>query len=215
GKMQIDLLKNQVLLKSKEAYAEKLFAGTSGNLSIFDRESGLMAITPTSIPYPELELEDIVLIRLNGDVESGPHKPSSEWRMHAEIYKNREDVNAIVHTHSPFATAFAVANQNIPVILIEMMFFLLGDVPLADYQSPGSKELGISAVEALQKRGAALLANHGIVAIGKDIDEAYIRAIYTEDAASIYIKAKTIGEPKIIPMEEQNKIRDKMGIKAE
>lgn len=208
-------LKEKVLLKSKEAYKEKLFAGTSGNLSIFDAESEMVAITPTSIPYDLLKVDDIVLIDLAGNVIEGKYKPSSEWKMHTAIYKNMPNVKAIVHTHSPFATAFAVAHKNIPVILIEMMFFLLGDVKLSPYAPPGSQQLGENAVKSLYGRGSTLLANHGVVAIGKDIDEAYIRAVYTEDAASIYIKSCALGKPVEITIEEQNAMRIKMGIKPE
>ncbi len=208
-------LKEEVLLKSKEAYAEKLFAGTSGNLSAIDREKGLIAITPTSIPYPILTLDDIVVIDLDGNVKEGKHKPSSEWRMHSEIYKNKPEVKAIVHTHSPNATAFAVAHEEIPVVLIEMMFFLLGNVPLAKYAAPGSENLGINSVKAMEKRAACLLENHGVVAVGENLDEAYIRAVYVEDAANIYIKSRIIGNPKIISTEEQNKMRRKMGIPEE
>lgn len=211
----MESLKKQVLLKSKEAYDEKLFAGTSGNLSLMDREKGLIAITPTSIPYPVLTVDDIVIIDLDGNVIEGIHRPSSEWRMHTEIYRNKPEVNAIVHTHSPNATAFAVVHEEIPVVLIEMMFFLMGNVPLAKYAAPGSEKLGVNAVKAMTKRTACLLENHGVVAVGKDLDEAYIRAVYTEDAANIYIKSKAVGTPKIIPREEQNKIRRKMGVPEE
>ena len=211
----MEKLKEQVLLKSKEAYAEKLFAGTSGNLSVIDREKDLVAITPTSIPYPILTVDDIVVIDLDGNVMDGKHRPSSEWKMHTEIYKNKPEVNAIVHTHSPNATAFAVAHEEIPVVLIEMMFFLLGNVPLAKYAAPGSKELGINAVSAMEKRVSCLLENHGVVAVGNDLDEAYIRAVYVEDAANIYIKSRIIGNPRIISRDEQNKMRRKMGVSEE
>ncbi len=211
----MEKLKEHVLLKSKEAYAEKLFAGTSGNLSTIDREKGLIAITPTSIPYPILTADDIVVIDLDGNVKDGKHRPSSEWRMHTEIYKNKPEVKAIVHTHSPNATAFAVAHEEIPVVLIEMMFFLLGNVPLAKYAAPGSEELGRNSVKAMEKRAACLLENHGVVAVGQDLDEAYIRAVYVEDAANIYIKSRIIGNPRIISIEEQNKMRRKMGVPEE
>ena len=208
----MDKLKEKVLLKSKEAYAEKLFAGTSGNLSAIDREKGLVAITPTSIPYPVLKKDHIVIIDLDGNLIEGNYRPSSEWRMHTEIYKNKPEVNAIVHTHSPNATAFAVAHEEIPVVLIEMMFFLFGNVPLAKYAAPGSEELGVNCVKAMEKRTSCLLENHGVVAIGNDLDEAYTRAVYVEDAANIYIKSRIIGNPKIISREEQNKMRRKMGV---
>ena len=90
---------------------------TSGNLSIYDRETGRMYITPGSYPYEIMTVDDVMVIDLDGNILEGPHRPSSEWRMHAAIYKNDPTVNAIVHTHSPYATAFAINNLPIPAVL--------------------------------------------------------------------------------------------------
>ena len=170
---------------AKQSYAEHLFAGTSGNLSVYDRDTGNMVITPTSIPYETITLADMVVMDLDGNVKSGRHKPSSEWRMHAAVYQAKPEVRAIIHTHSPYATAFAVNHRNIPAILIEMVPFLGGDVPLAKFAMPGTAEVGLEAVKVLKDRTCCLLANHGVLAIGKDLAETHIRAVYTEDAAKI------------------------------
>ncbi len=208
-------MKREVLEFSKLAYKQKLFAGTSGNLSVYDRVSGLVAITPTSISYDSMELDDIVIINMEGEFEKGGRRPSSEWQMHLEIYKRCDDVNAVVHTHSPYATAFAVTHKKIPVILIEMMFFLLGDVRVVKYAPPGSVMLGEEAAQSLKGRRACLLANHGVVAVGADLESAHLAATYVEDGAKIYINAKALGEPKEIEITEQNAIRRKMGIEEE
>ena len=194
-------LKEEVLEHSKKAYQEALFAGTSGNLSALDPETGRVVITPTSYPYDIMQIEDLVVIELDGTVVEGRHRPSSEWRMHCEIYKHRRDVRAVVHTHSPYATAFAVAGKRIPLILIEMVPFIGGDIPVAEFRLPGSQELGLEAVRALIDRNACLLANHGVVAIGNSLDQAHIRAVYAEDAARIYHHAIGIGDVRLVPEE--------------
>ena len=191
-------MKQDVLRVAKKAYDEKLMAGTSGNMSIFDRESGLMAITPSSYDYSIMEEKDIVVIDLDGKIIEGIHKPSSEWKMHAEIYKGVSRVGSVVHTHSPYATAFAVNHQEIPVILIEMIPFLKGSVEVSEFAAQGSPEVGINAVPVLERKNAALMANHGVVTVGENIDSAYINAVYVEDAAKIYHMALTAGTPKVI-----------------
>ena len=123
-----DEMKKTVLWHAKQAYKEKLFAGTSGNLSVYDREADVMAITPSSLHYGLMQEEDIVIMRLDGTIVEGSRKPSSEWQMHQVIYQNKPEVRAVVHTHSPYATSFAVNHKEIPVILVEMMLFLGGSV---------------------------------------------------------------------------------------
>ena len=119
--------------------------------------------------------------------------------MHAEIYKTRPDVRAIVHTHSPHATAFAAANRPIPACLIEMKFFLGGEVPCAPYAPPGTTELGLVCAEALGDRGGCLMANHGALAVGRDLPEALLRAEYLEDSAKIALLSMQLGGPVPLP----------------
>lgn len=188
-------LKREVLLTAKKAYEEKLMAGTSGNMSIYDEASGNMIITPSSYDYGIMEEKDIVVIDLDGNLVEGIHKPSSEWRMHAEIYKRLPKVKAIVHTHSPYATSFAVNHQEIPVILIEMIPFIKGSVEVSPYAEQGSAEVGLNAVPILERKNACLMANHGVVAVGENIEQAYINSIYVEDTAKIYHMALSVGTP--------------------
>lgn len=188
-------LKREVLQIAKKAYEEKLMAGTSGNMSIYDSESGHMMITPSSYDYSIMEEEDIVVIDLDGNLVEGIHKPSSEWRMHAEIYRQLPEVRAIVHTHSPYATSFAVNHQEIPEVLIEMSIFLKGSIEVSPYAKQGSREVGLNAVPILRKKNACLMANHGVVAVGADIRQAYINSVYVEDTAKIYHMALSVGTP--------------------
>lgn len=191
-------LKKQVLDSAKKAYNEKLMAGTSGNLSIWHEESGSLIITPSSYDYNIMDIDDIVVIDIEGNMKEGIHKPSSEWKLHAEIYKNLPHIKAVVHTHSPYATSFAVLNKEIPVILIEMIPFLKGSIEVAAYAAQGSAMVGTNALPILKNKNACLLANHGVVTVGESLDKAYINSIYTEDAAKIYHMALSVGEPVVI-----------------
>lgn len=197
--MNRDEAREAVLVSAKNAFAAKLFAGTSGNLSVRISDENLVAITPTCIRYETMKFEDIVLIDFDGNIVEGRHKPSSEWQMHLEVMRQMSSVNAVVHTHSPYATAFAVVHRRIPQVLIEMIPFLGGDVPLADYAQPGTLELGKNAVRALgHDRFGCLMANHGVLTIGETIAQAYLRAEYVEDAAKICAYAEGLGKPVII-----------------
>lgn len=199
--MTIQEMKYEVCRWAKQSYEEQLFAGTSGNLSVYDREQDIMVITPTSVAYETITPEDMTAMRLNGEVVEGKYRPSSEWRMHAAVYREKPEVGAVIHTHSPYATAFAVNHSSIPVILIEMVLFFGGDIPLAAFAIPGTWEVGEEAVKVLKERTACLLANHGVLAIGKDLEQAHLRAVYAEDAAKICSIAMTQGTPVTISEE--------------
>ena len=190
--------KRQVLTYAQKAYSQGLMAGTSGNLSVL-ADDGSIVITPSSVDYMTMTADDVMVIDINGTVIEGPHKPSSEWRMHAAIYRDMPEARSVVHTHSPYATAFAVNNEGIPPVLVEIVIFLHGDIRVAPVAAQGTAEVGIGVVEALKGRGSCLMQNHGMVSIGKDLPEAFIRAVYTEDAAKIYHMAKAVGVPTLIP----------------
>lgn len=198
-------LKQAVVTTARKAYEEKLMAGTSGNMSAYCPEEELMAITPSSYDYSIMEEKDIVVIDLEGNVVEGCHRPSSEWKMHAEIYKHLPRVRAVVHTHSPYATCFAVNHQEIPVILIEMIPFLKGKLEVSRYAEQGSAEVGLNAVPILERKNACLMANHGVVAVGGTMEEAYINSVYVEDTAKIYHMALSAGQPVVIPGYEEEK----------
>ena len=189
-----------VLKAAKKLYNQKLVAGTSGNISM--RKIGSIDnsffITPSSLPYDTMVEGDIVEIDGNGVTKNLSQKPSSEWKMHLAIYKKYPNINAIVHTHSPFATSFAVTRQDIPLILIEKKPFLGGDIKVAPFKPAGSTELGDVILPYLEDRNSCLLANHGTISCGKNMDEAYTASEYVEDAAKIYYYAKTSGTPIIL-----------------
>lgn len=167
--MNGEFLRRQIVEKSLQAYRAGLFAGTSGNMSAYCRAENIMYITPTSVRYETMKPDDVVAMRLDGTVLGGEKQPSSEWRMHAAVYRAFPDTGAVFHTHSPHATAFAVVHRPIPATLIEMHFFLGGDVPCAKYARPGTDAVGENAAAVLAGKGGCLLENHGVLAVGRDL----------------------------------------------
>lgn len=201
-------LKQQVCDMALQSYHEGLFAGTSGNLSAYNREEDYMVITPSSVPYEGMTAEDMMVLRPDGKVLEGRHRPSSEWRMHAAIYQQRPDLGAIVHTHSPYATSYAVAGREIPAVLIEMAAFLGGEVPLAAFALPGTWEVGQTALVALRDRAACLLQNHGVLAVGNTLQRAHLCAVYVEDAAKICTLAEIHGPVQPLDADIVRQIRE-------
>lgn len=204
-------IKKQIVEIAKKMLEDKLIAGTSGNVSVYDEKTKNMYITPSNIDYHIMKPKDIVCMSLDGEVKESlsGFKPSSEWRMHAEIYLGKKDVKSIIHTHSQNATAFAVTHKNIPITLVEMIPFCGGEIKCAKFCLPGTSKLGKEALKALEDRYVCLLENHGVVAIGGNINQTYLRAVYAEDAATIYLKSLQCGKPHIIDKKTQNILFEK------
>ena len=193
-KTTLQSLRQELVDKALAAFHAGLFSGTSGNLSCRAAPDEML-ITPTSVRYDVLRAEDIVRMRLDGMVLEGALPPSSEWRLHAAVYKAYPETNAAIHTHSPYATAFAAVREPIPAVLIEARIFLGGEVRCAAYAAPGTEAVGANAVPALRGRGGCTLANHGALAVGDDLAQAYLRAEYIEDTAKICALARSLGTP--------------------
>lgn len=199
--MDYPLLRKAIVDYARTMYCEKLVSATSGNISIRlpDRKDAF-AITPSSENYMRMTEDRIVIMTTDGEILCCPEgaRPSSEWALHAQLYKAREDVNAVVHTHSPYATSFAVNRMVIPQVLIEMKPWLGGAVPLSEYAPTGTVQLGINVARDIGDLNGCLMANHGVVAVGKDLDYAYVCACYVEDAAKIYHMALCTGKPVVL-----------------
>lgn len=192
-------VKQMIVEAGRKMHNTGLVAGTSGNISMRnpDKEDSFF-ITPSSMAYDQIQEHDIVEINSKGEPYIKGQRPSSEWQMHVSVYKRFEKYNAIVHTHSTFATSFAVTHENIPLILIEMKPYLGGDLHVAPYRPAGTKELGEVILPYLEDRNSCLLANHGTISCGETLEDAFMAAEYVEDAAKIYYYAKTSGTPVII-----------------
>jgi len=211
--LTVNEMKANVLENALLSYEEGLFAGTSGNLSLLDDSGKILAITPSSYSYKKMKLDDIVVIDADsGRTIEGRHKPSSEWRMHVAILRSRPELRGVVHTHSPYATSFAVLCKPIPLILIEMLGYIGGDIPVSEFELPGSEALGTTIARSLVKRNACLMRNHGAVAVGSTLDQAQLRAVYVEDAAKIYSLALSLGEAHLIPADAIAAMKKKFGL---
>jgi len=185
-----------------------LTKGTGGNLSIYNREKGLMAISPTGIDYFKTKPEDVVILNINGEQIDGDRKPSSEVEMHRVFYERRTDIDAIIHTHTMYATTLACLNWSLPPV--HYMVALAGvDVRCAKYATYGTKELAENAFEAMKDRKAVLLANHGLLAGANDLLNAFNITEEIEYCAELYYRTKGIGEPTILPEEEMTLMLDK------
>lgn len=176
----------------RELIARGLSEGTSGNVSI--RRGAVMLITPSALPAAAMRAADIAAMKLADDgTWKGRTKPSSEWRMHRDIYRARPEVGAIVHAHPPHATAMAMARKPIPAAHYMVAAFGGGDVPCAPYVTFGTAELSAVAVAALEGRTACLLANHGCLALGSDLADALWRAVELETLAQQYLLSLAAG----------------------
>ena len=178
-----------------------LTTGTGGNISIFDKEKKYFAISPSGIDYFETEPEDVVIMDLDGKVVEGERKPSSEWMMHLIFYKKRDDVEAVVHTHSRFSSTISCMRWDIPA-LHYYVAFAGKTIPCAKYASYGTQELADNAFEGMGEGKAALLANHGLITIGRSVKEAFLVAEMSEEMAEYYYRTKSIGEPVLLDEKE-------------
>lgn len=200
--------RKEVVTTGVKMLGSGLVVGTWGNISTRVPDEDLVAITPSGMNYDELVAEDIVLVDLEGNVVDGLRKPSIEVPMHVAIYQNRPDIQAIVHTHSAFATAMAAARKPIPGAVEDLVQIVGGDVRVCEYALPGSKELGQNVIKALERRQAVLLANHGMLGAGRNLNEALKICQVVEKAAQITIFAKVLGGVVELSQEDVDFMRD-------
>lgn len=192
----------------KKLIHSNLTKGTGGNLSIFNREKGLMCISPSGIDYFKINPEDVVVLDLDGNRVDGGKEPSSEFEMHRIFYANRNDINAIIHTHTMYSTTIACLNWSLPPV--HYMLALAGkDVRCAEYATYGTKQLAENAFIAMEDRNAVLLANHGLLVGAEDIANAFNTTEEVEYCAELYYRTKAIGQPVIIPEEEMELMLEK------
>jgi L-fuculose-phosphate aldolase len=200
--------KEQIISAGKKLVDAGLVLATWGNISCRVPRSPYFLITPSGMPYAQLKPEDLVMVGQKGQVAEGMRKPSTEVLMHLAIYTARADVQAVVHTHSPYAGSFAVAREPIPVILEEMAQLIGGPVKVANYGLAGTEVLAKYTVEALEERNAVLLANHGVVAVGTSITEALTVAFLVEKCAQVMLGAKALGVPYTMGSRETQRLRE-------
>jgi L-ribulose-5-phosphate 4-epimerase len=183
-----------------------LVTWTGGNVSGRDPETGLVVIKPSGIRYEDLKPEHLVIVDVDGNIVEGDLNPSSDTASHLYIYRQRPDVGGIVHTHSPYATAFAALGKPIPVYLTAMADEFGGPIPCGGFALIGGEAIGRVVCESIGDSPAVLLKNHGVFAVGKFAEAAVKAAVMTEDVAHTVWIALQLGQPDEIPAEDVAKL---------
>ncbi len=195
----LEALKEQVWRLHLELPRQGLVTWTGGNISARDPETGLVVIKPSGVRYEELRPEDHVVLTLDGEVVDGVLNPSSDTASHLYIYRQRPDVNGVVHTHSAYATAFAALGRPIPVYLTAIADEFGGPIPCAGFALIGGEEIGRQVVEHIGASPAVLLKNHGVFTVGPSAAAAVKAAVMVEDVARTVWLALQLGQPDEIP----------------
>jgi L-ribulose-5-phosphate 4-epimerase len=205
----LEALREQVWKLHLELPRNDLVRWTGGNVSGRDPETGLVVIKPSGVKYPDLKPEHLVVLDVDGKVVEGDLSPSSDTASHLYIYRHRSDVGGIVHTHSPYATAFAAVGKPIPVVLTAIADEFGGPIPVGGFALIGGEEIGKVVVEAIGSSPAVLLKNHGVFTIGKNAEAAVKAAVMVEDVARTVWYALALGTPDVIPAEDVAKLHDR------
>jgi len=204
--------RGEVVRVARQLRERGLAVGTSGNVGI-RLDDGRIAITPSSMEYDELTVEDVVIVEADGRPSEGRRSPSSELPLHLGVFAARPDVRAIVHSHSPFATTFAIARREIPAVHYVMALLVApgrDTLRVAGYATFGTRELADEAVAALGGDNACLLANHGAIAVGGTLASALGRAERVEELAMLAWRAERLGGPVLLTAAELDAAREQM-----
>jgi len=205
----LEALKESVWRLHLELPRNGLVTWTGGNVSGRDPESGRVVIKPSGIRYEDLRPEHLVVLEADGTKVEGDLKPSSDTASHLYIYRKRPDVMGVVHTHSPYATAFAALGRPIPVVLTAQADEFGGPIPCGPFALIGGEDIGRVVVETIGKSCACLLKHHGVFTIGKSADAAVKAAVMVEDVARTVWLAQQIGPLEEIPAEDVARLHDR------
>lgn len=200
--------REKIVEYGKRLISSGLTKGTGGNLSIFNRKKQFMAISPSGIDYFQTKPEDVIVLNLKGEIVDGDKNPSSELEMHRIFYEKRTDINAIIHTHTMYATTLACLGLDLPPVHYLVASAGL-DVKCANYATFGTDELANNAFKAMKDRKAVLLANHGLLVGSNDLSQAFNITEEIEYCAELYYRAKSIGKPIILDKKEMTLMIEK------
>lgn len=200
--------RNELVLFGRKLSEKQLNQGTSGNLSL--RVDGGFLVTPTAVAVDAMAPEDLVFMNLEGDVGSGGGRPSSEWRIHRDLYAARPDFGAIVHAHSMFCTTLSMVRKAIPAVHYMVAVAGGNDIRCAPYATFGSQQLSDGVVEAMSDRKACLMANHGMVSAAATLPEAFAIAVEVETLAAQYWRALQVGEPHVLSDAQMDDVRESL-----
>lgn len=209
--MQMEKERALIAEYGRKMSAAGLSHGTAGNISIYDRETGLMAISPTGVNYFDTTPEDIVIMKLDGSIVEGTRKPSSEYGLHIGFYKANKDgsCNAVVHTHSNYATTLSCIGEPIRAVHYVIAGSGSHEIPLCEYVTFGTPELAEKAVAAAKGCRAVLLANHGLVATGVDLAKAFNLACNLEDVARLQWQCLCAGRMNVLTEEQIHRVMER------
>jgi len=205
--MLLPQLRSEVARYARKMYTSRLVQATQGNLSARDRESGLICVTPSGADYEELTAKDIVVINEVGVVIEGRWKPTVETPLHTLVLASRPDIHSVMHTHSPYATAFSVLYEPIPMLLSDSALCLGGPVPVAPYCRSATPEFAQSVVKTLGMGSAVIWGNHGAMVVGVNLALTFSTAHALEDSAKVYAIARQMGTPVLLPGDEVAALR--------
>ena len=190
--MLLKALREQVYETALRMVTDDIAYGSQGNISALDHKTGLIVITPSAIPYSKMVLEDLVVMDRDGKLVEAKWRPTSEMPMHRIFYQRRDDVGAVVHSHAPFATVFGLTHESLPVVLTEAATCLGTPVPVAPYCRPGTDELAELVLGTMGKGVAVILAQHGLLAVGADLGQAYDTTMAAETSARLVIMVRSM-----------------------
>lgn len=198
-------VKEQICEIGRRVWTKGYVASNDGNFSVRVGENRVLA-TPTMISKGFMQPEDIVTLDLSGRQLDGHRQPTSETRLHLGIYQERPEVKAVIHAHPPYATAFAVAGEPVPKCILPEVEIFLGEIPIAQYETPGSQAFADTLKPLLKDFNLFLLANHGALSLGKDIEQAYYRMETVEHYCRILLYTTQLGQPKQISQEKMSEL---------
>ena len=200
-------LRSALLHTSRRMVELGLNRGTAGNASV--RCGDGILITPSALPVAEMTEQDLVLIAKDGKVLQG-RKPSSEWRFHCDIFNARPEIGAVLHMHSTFASTIACLGRDVPAVHYHIAIAGGDTIRCTPYTIFGEQNLSDLALEALRDRKACLLGNHGMIALGKDLNDALSVAQEVEYLCEIYWRTLSVGEPKILTAQQMHEVKAKL-----
>ncbi len=197
---KLEQLRKTVVRGAQEIYSKGLVEDGEGNVSVRINKNEIL-VTPTSTKYNMLSPELIVHMDLEGNVIGSGKIPSTEVKMHIAVYKDRPKVKCVIHNHSPYISMLSVLRKGIPIIMEQQMIFLGGEIYCTEITEAHTEEMGASALKALDRNNAAVLANHGAIICGKSLDQAVRFSVVLEKMAKVYWGALQIGDPLTVPNE--------------
>jgi L-fuculose-phosphate aldolase len=195
--VETEQIKQDVLDAAKQLLRTGLVEGTSGNLSA-RLSDGHVVMTPSSLDYEAMTLDDLVVVDLEGKVLQGDRPPTSEKALHLACLRAHDDIGSVIHSHAMYASMFAITHQPIPCVIEEFDIYVGGEVKVANYELTGSDELGEEVARHVADRGAVLMANHGLLTVGRNIGDAMKVAQLVERTAEIIWGARALGE--VVPL---------------